>query len=166
VVNTASAAHRTSRAVDPSEMTGDADSYRRLRAYGASKGANILFAAEATRLWPDILSTSFHPGAVRSNFGSGGRFQAVTDRLLPFLSTSPENGADTLVWLATAPRSEITPGGYYVRRDLRRPGRWATDPDLATRLWHASAAAAGVADEAPAGHEGSDARRGPEAAHS
>jgi NAD(P)-dependent dehydrogenase (short-subunit alcohol dehydrogenase family) len=143
VVNTASAAHRTGR-VDPADLTGDAARYGMLRWYGASKAANILFAAEAARRWPDIASTAFHPGAVKSNFGAGGAAQAVVNTLMPFLGTTPEGGADTLVWLATTPTADIVPGGYYAKRQLRRPAASASDRLLAGRLWEASAKAVGL----------------------
>src|SRR4029453_10871788 len=70
VVNTASDAHRRS-GLDPADLVGDAARYSRWRAYGAGKEANILFAQEAARRWPDVLSVSFHPGVVRTNFGTG-----------------------------------------------------------------------------------------------
>jgi NAD(P)-dependent dehydrogenase (short-subunit alcohol dehydrogenase family) len=139
VVNTASDAHRMG-SPDPANLTG-AGRYRPWRAYGASKAANILFAAEAGRRWPDVLSTSFHPGVVRSRFGAG-TVATVFYKIAPFLVT-PEAGADTLVWLATADRSEITQGGYYGKRQLREPAPAATDPELAARLWEASAKAVG-----------------------
>ncbi|NJC63600.1 SDR family NAD(P)-dependent oxidoreductase [Planosporangium flavigriseum] len=141
VVNTASDAHRTGL-VDPDDLTGRADHYSRWEAYGASKGANILFAAEAGRRWPDILSTSYHPGVVRSRFGADSPVMAAFYKFAPFLTT-PEAGADTLVWLATAPEHEITQGGYYAKRRLRRPAAKLADPNLAARLWEASAKAVG-----------------------
>jgi NAD(P)-dependent dehydrogenase (short-subunit alcohol dehydrogenase family) len=141
VVNTASDAHRMG-VVDPDNLTGNAGRYNTWRAYGASKGANILFAAEAGRRWPDILSTSYHPGVVRSRFGAG-TIAAVFYKVAPFLTT-PAGGADTMLWLATAPAGEITQGGYYVKRQLRRLGGYAADPDLAARLWEASAKAVGL----------------------
>ncbi|MGC9667899.1 SDR family NAD(P)-dependent oxidoreductase [Planosporangium sp. 12N6] len=142
VVNTASDAHR-SGPPDPDDLVGRPDRYSAWRAYGASKAANILFAAEAARRWPDVLSTSYHPGVVRSRFGAGSTWLNLFYRAAPFLVT-PEAGADTLVWLATAPAEEITPGGYYAKRRLRRAVAGADDPRLAARLWEASAQAVGL----------------------
>jgi NAD(P)-dependent dehydrogenase (short-subunit alcohol dehydrogenase family) len=142
IVNTASDAHRKGT-VDPDDLTGRAGRYSKWDAYGASKAANILFAAEAGRRWPDVLSTSYHPGVVRSRFGADSPVMAAFYKMAPFLTT-PENGADTLVWLATAPAAEITQGGYYAKRQLRRPAAKAADPQLAARLWEASAKAVGL----------------------
>lgn len=139
VVNTASDAHRMG-ALDPDDLIGRADRYDRWAAYGASKSANILFAAEAGCRWPDVLSTSYHPGVVRTRFGSDSPLLAAFYRVAPFLTT-PEGGADTMIWLATAPAGDLTQGGYYAKRRLRRPAAKAADPELAARLWEASAKA-------------------------
>lgn len=141
VVNTASDAHRGGR-LDPDDLVRKDKRYSLWLAYGASKQANILFAAEAARRWPDVLSTSYHPGVVRSRFGAG-TVASVFYKVAPFLTT-PAEGADTLVWLATAPAGELTPGGYYYRRQLRKPAPQAANPALAARLWEASAKAVGV----------------------
>jgi NAD(P)-dependent dehydrogenase (short-subunit alcohol dehydrogenase family) len=140
VVNTASDAHKMGQA--GTDFVGDPQSFSRWRAYGTGKAANILFAREAARRWPDVLSTSFHPGVVRSNFGSG----AVTKffyRYMPFLTT-PQKAGELLVWLATAPAEQLTQGGYYVGRALRRPGGPAADDAEAARLWDASLNAVGL----------------------
>ncbi|NJC69360.1 SDR family NAD(P)-dependent oxidoreductase [Planosporangium thailandense] len=142
VVNTASDAHRRGL-VDPDDLVGGAGRYDRWSAYGASKGANILFAAEAGRRWPDVLSTSYHPGVVRTRFGSDSPLLAAFYRVAPFLTT-PEGGADTMVWLATAPAADIAQGGYYVKRRPRRPAPKVADPQFAARLWEASAKAVGL----------------------
>jgi daunorubicin C-13 ketoreductase len=142
VVNTASDAHRTG-VPDPDDLVGRGDRYSMWRAYGASKAANILFAAEAARRWPDVLSTSYHPGVVRSRFGAGSTWLNLFYKAAPFL-VSPEGGADTLVWLATAPAEEIIQGGYYAKRRPRRPMPAAADPQLAARLWEASTKALGL----------------------
>lgn len=141
IVNTASAAHRMS-ALDPDDLVGSPGGYNGWRAYGSSKAANILFAAEAARRWPDILSTSFHPGVVRSNFGSGPVVRGFY-RFMPLLTT-PEKAGDVLVWLATTPAEKLVPGGYYVGRTRREPTAAATDEELAARLWEASAKAVGL----------------------
>jgi daunorubicin C-13 ketoreductase len=141
VVCTASRAHAAA-GPDPDDLVGAPQGYRSFRAYGAAKSANILFAAEAARRWPDVTSVSFHPGVVRSNFGDG----AVTRlfyRFAPFLVT-PEKAGALLVWLATAPAAELTDGGYYVGRMPTDPAPHASDPAAAARLWDASAAAVGL----------------------
>ncbi|GIE76008.1 hypothetical protein Aph02nite_19580 [Actinoplanes philippinensis] len=138
VVNTASRAHLYGRP-DPDRPEGDPASYNRWRAYGAGKSANILFAAEAARRWPDVFSVSFHPGVVRTNFGAG-RTVRLFYRFAPFLVT-PEKAGELLVWLATAPEAELVNGGYYVGHSLTTPAAHARDPELAGRLWEASAEA-------------------------
>lgn len=140
VVNTASRAHVQGRP-DPDDLTGDKSRYNRWTAYGAGKAANILFAAEAARRWPDVTSVSFHPGVVRTNFGAG-RLTRFFYRYAPFLVT-PEKAGELLVWLATAPAEELENGGYYVGRTVTRPAPHARDPRLAAALWEASEKAAG-----------------------
>lgn len=142
IVVTSSAVHAAG-AVDPADLRGQRPGYRPMRAYASSKQANILFAAEAARRWPAILTTSYHPGVVRTRFGNESPIYAFFYRVAPLLRT-PEQGADTMVWLATAPADQITNGGYYQRRRLRQPARNAADPRLAAQLWTASLAAVGL----------------------
>jgi NAD(P)-dependent dehydrogenase (short-subunit alcohol dehydrogenase family) len=141
IVTTASDAHRRG-GVDPDDFVSRPEGYSRWRAYGASKAANVLFAAEAARRWPDILSVSFHPGVVRSNFGAGLATRLFF-RWAPGL-VPPEKAGALLVWLATVPSSELVDGGYYVGHKLQRPAPEAADPALAVRLWEASARAVGA----------------------
>ena len=141
VVNTASDAHRNSN-LDPDDLVSSPESYRAWRSYGASKAANILFAAEAARRWPEIFSVSFHPGVVRTNFGGPGLIRAFY-RLAPFL-VSPQQAGGLLVWLATAPESELVDGGYYVGQQVKRPTGLAADPQIAAKLWDASVKAVGL----------------------
>ena len=141
VVNTASRAHQQSN-LNPDDLTGSPGRYSSWTAYGAGKAANILFAAEAARRWPDVLSVSFHPGVVRTNFGSGTATRLFY-RYAPFLTT-PEKAGALLVWLATAPAAELTDGAYYVGHKVTRPSRNAADPAIAAKLWDTSAKAVGL----------------------
>jgi NAD(P)-dependent dehydrogenase (short-subunit alcohol dehydrogenase family) len=141
MVVTASGAHR-SGVLDPDDLNAPLRRYRPVQAYGTSKQANILFTAEAARRWPEIAAYSFHPGMVRTRFGNDSRLVALGMRLLPF--RSPEKGAETLVWLANQDPSRLRTGGYYTDRRPRRPLRKAADPQLAARLWTASAEAVGI----------------------
>jgi daunorubicin C-13 ketoreductase len=65
-------------------------------------------------------------------------------RFAPLLTT-PEGGADTMLWLAAAPPGELTDGGYYVKRRLREPAPPTGDAAFASRLWEISATATGLA---------------------
>ncbi len=141
IVNTASDAHRRSD-LDPDDLVSSPERFNTWRAYGASKAANILFAAEAARRWPDIFSVSFHPGVVRSNFGTGA-LTRLFYRVAPFL-VPPEKAGALLVWLATAPEAELVDGGYYVGHKVHQPDAGASDPAIASRLWEASAKAVGL----------------------
>jgi NAD(P)-dependent dehydrogenase (short-subunit alcohol dehydrogenase family) len=107
-------------------------------AYGASKQANILFTVEAARRWTalGVVATCFFPGLIRSRFGSGSPVFGLA-KLAPGLFRTVEQGADTLVWLATDPAA-LVPGGYFAwRRPFGATPR-AKDPDRARRLWDAS----------------------------
>ena len=143
VVNTASDAHRSGK-LDPEDLVGSPQGYSRWTTYGASKAANILFAAEAARRWPEIFSLSFHPGLVRTEFGRGaGAAARFFYRFAPFL-VSPEKAGGLLVWLATAPEAELTDGAYYQGHKAVRPGGNAGDPAVAAMLWDTSAKAVGL----------------------
>lgn len=140
IINTASGAHAIG-ALDPADLRG-ARRTGLWKSYGSAKQANILFAAEAARRWPDIMSASYHPGFVRSRFGAGIGI-SLASRITPFAKT-PEQGADTLVWLVATPAVQLTSGGYYEKRKLSQPTAKTADPQLAAQLWDASLNAVGL----------------------
>jgi NAD(P)-dependent dehydrogenase (short-subunit alcohol dehydrogenase family) len=139
VINTSSVTHALGSA-RPDRLDGNALGL--WRAYATSKRANVLFAAEAARRWPDILSASYSPGIVKSRFGS----MFALPQLMPltFAARTPEQGADTLLWLAATPTARLVNGGYYVRRTLRHAKWHADDAALAAALWDASLRAVGL----------------------
>jgi hypothetical protein len=51
---------------------------------------------------------------------------------------TPERGADTLGWLASAPEVEKVSGEYFTRRKIRTPSRLALDAEVARKLWQVS----------------------------
>jgi NAD(P)-dependent dehydrogenase (short-subunit alcohol dehydrogenase family) len=110
----------------------------RWTAYGAGKQANLLFTIEAARRWGPygIVPTCFFPGLIRSRFGR----QSPLFSLGKLVFRSPEQGADTLLWLADDPAAAV-PGGYFAwRRPFGATGR-SVDPARARQLWDSSLAA-------------------------
>lgn len=137
VINTSSGAHRMGR-LDMSDPENERD-YKPWRAYATAKLMNILHAAEINRRFRGVRAVSFHPGVVATGFArEGARFTRVLYEsfLRRLFMISPEQGADTLVWLATStPEREWTPGAFYIKRTLSRTSRQAADANLARELW-------------------------------
>jgi NAD(P)-dependent dehydrogenase (short-subunit alcohol dehydrogenase family) len=112
-------------------------------AYCSGKLANVLFAcALAKRLKNDgIVAHSFHPGTVASNFFSHtdadvqARYHNVQMEGL-----TPAQGADTLIWLATAAEPGASSGGYFYERAPRTPNPLVDDEAFIDRFWAVSEA--------------------------
>src|SRR5260370_710155 len=96
------------------------DNYSPGAAYCHAKLANVLFARGlAKRLAGDgIVAHAVHPGTVDSNFITHAeeRTQAYIRTLAPL---TPAQGADTLIWLATAGEPGKSSGGYFYQRKPR-----------------------------------------------
>ncbi|MFV8598360.1 SDR family NAD(P)-dependent oxidoreductase, partial [Ralstonia pseudosolanacearum] len=110
-------------------------------AYAASKLANILFTKELQRrlAGTTAVANCFEPGMVRTQFGGFGSDQGFLLNIVyalakPFTST-PEQGADSLVWLATSPEAVSLQGQYVSKRRPVTPQKQALDAKLAEDLW-------------------------------
>jgi retinol dehydrogenase-14 len=120
----------------------EGDPARGQAAYNRSKLANVLFTYELARRLEGTRVTVNRaaPGVTRTNFGrddSGPVMRLLTPLGRPFMR-SPEQGADTPVWLASSPEVEGVTGGYYLRRRARRSSRRSYDTELTRRLWRVS----------------------------
>jgi NAD(P)-dependent dehydrogenase (short-subunit alcohol dehydrogenase family) len=118
-----------------------------MRVYGQSKLANVLFTRELARrlAGSGVTATCLHPGAVGTRLGhnTGWWSKVLTRALRPFFRT-PAQGADTAVYLASAPGLEGESGSYFVNRKAKRPSQAAEDQALAARLWDVSARMTGL----------------------
>lgn len=108
-------------------------------AYCTGKLANVLHArALADRLAPDgIAAHAVHPGAVDSNFFSYAPAD-TQERTKDLEKFTEEEGADTLIWLATSDEGGASSGGYWHRREPRTPNAVADDPVVVARFWSES----------------------------
>ena len=123
---------------------GDLQSERRYRAfqvYGMTKLANILFTYElAERLeGTGVVANCLHPGSVNTNFANNNRslgtllFRAFK----PFMRT-PEQGADTVVYLAVSPETGEMTGRYLTDRKVISSYEEPHDVLAQKRLWEVS----------------------------
>lgn len=142
VINTSSLAHRSGR-IDLADLQLERR-WSPWRAYGNAKLANVLFTRGLHRnhVLDGVHTAAFHPGAVATRFGAGGGASAWVfgNKLSRRVLSTPEQGADTLVWLAqrTPPRDWV-PGGYYAGRKPRTVNRQALDTGLVDAFWSRSA---------------------------
>lgn len=147
VVNLTSTAFRRGR-ID----FGDLQAARRfdgMQAYSNSKLAVVVFTYELARrlAGSGVTANCVHPGVVRTNIGHGERFslgwRVLSAVSRPFMRT-PEEGARTTVWAATAAELEHISGRFFANQREARTSEASYDPALARRLWEASAALVGL----------------------
>lgn len=117
-------------------------------AYNASKLANVIFAFELARRLEGtgVTSTVLHPGVVRTSFGAEDQtrlFAVLSHLVRPFMKT-PARGAETSIYLASAPDVDGVSGAYFANRKAKRANKLAYDPTTAARLWQVSAELADI----------------------
>ncbi len=148
IVVVSSEAHRNST-VNFDDLQSEHD-YDRLRAYGQSKLANLLFTyALARRLQGTrITVNALHPGAVATNIGSNVNWLKTRLRnLLVRSMLSPEEGAKTITFLATSPSVEGITGKYFYQCREIRSSEISYVEANAEQLWHRSEALVGFRPE-------------------
>jgi NAD(P)-dependent dehydrogenase (short-subunit alcohol dehydrogenase family) len=145
IVTVASQAHR-GVSIDLGALAGRED-WSPLKAYGRSKLCNILFTrALARRLQgSSVVVACLHPGIVATAIGDrAGSVAGFGWRLIkPFLTT-PENGAETTLFLATVADPTPFDGAYVIGHRAVQPDRSALDDDLGEKLWRESARLVGL----------------------
>ena len=123
--------------------------YDGMGAYAQSKLANQLFTvAFARRLANTGVSVhAMHPGFVATEFGGdAGWLTPLVRWMQRVFARTPEQGADTLTYLAADPAALASTGGYWIDRQQRPMAPIAREGDAAERLWALSEAQAGLTD--------------------
>jgi NAD(P)-dependent dehydrogenase (short-subunit alcohol dehydrogenase family) len=154
VVVVGSLAHRRAD-IDFDDLQAER-SYRRIKAYGQSKLANLLFMRELQRRsdaggW-GLTSIGAHPGFARTEAilrPDDGLAKRGFTKLMSGLVPTAESAARPIVHAATATSTEVTPAGYYGpsgpgemggRVGPAKLAARAQDPALAARVWDVSEA--------------------------
>jgi retinol dehydrogenase-12 len=138
VVNVASQAHRGAKGIDLAALRQPARSRTGIAEYGVSKLANVLFTRELARRWAGCGVTAYalHPGVVATDIWR--RLPGPLRWILTRFMISPEEGARTTIFCATAPELAGVSGRYYDRSRESTPSAVAQDDALAARLWDES----------------------------
>ena len=99
--------------------------------YGETKLANILFTAELARRLEGtgVTANCFHPGFVSTGFNrNNGGLMRLAMYAARLFARRPEQGAETLVWLADSTDVAGISGGYFVDKRQVTPAAAARDP--------------------------------------
>jgi NAD(P)-dependent dehydrogenase (short-subunit alcohol dehydrogenase family) len=138
IVNVASGAHYGAAGIDFEAVRKPTRTITGMREYSVSKLANVLHAQELARRLEDtgVATYSLHPGVIASDIWRRVPWpaRAVMKRRMD----TPEHGARTSLYCATAPELANQSGLYYDGCAPRQPGR-AVTASLAGELWRRSA---------------------------
>jgi NAD(P)-dependent dehydrogenase (short-subunit alcohol dehydrogenase family) len=144
VIQTSSFAARMTGKIEMDDLEHDRD-FNANVAYGTVKLENILFTKELHRRYHDqgISSAAFHPGVVATGFAAESHSwlrHMYTNPIGRLFMTSPEKGADQMVWLAEGRPGEGWESGTYYekRKPARHTNPQALDDGLAEWLWERS----------------------------
>jgi NAD(P)-dependent dehydrogenase (short-subunit alcohol dehydrogenase family) len=138
IINVSSGAHhRAEQGVE--ELRVGRYRYRATDAYARSKLANVLFSRELARRLEGTGVTAFalHPGVVATRIAQDGdtRIAGYLWRVAKPFQLSPDEGAQTSVFVATEPGLDLHSGGYFSEARLAPVSEAAQDAAAARRLW-------------------------------
>ncbi len=137
IVNVSSEAHRHAT-MGWDDLQFERRRYRAMKAYGQSKLANLLFTYELARRLEGtgVTANALHPGVIATGFGQtyGGAMSVLVKIARPFLLT-PEQGAQTTIYLASSPEVAGVTGKYFVRCKPARSNGVSYDVQAQRKLW-------------------------------
>lgn len=116
--------------------------YNGMNAYSQSKLANILFTYELARKLgkSEVTVNTMHPGLVATNLGANMNGQdGKSWRSFIQTGISPEEGAQTILYLATSPKVENITGKYFENKKAIPSSKESYDIEVAKKLWKLSA---------------------------
>jgi NAD(P)-dependent dehydrogenase (short-subunit alcohol dehydrogenase family) len=120
-----------------------------MNTYGDSKLANLMFTYELARRLEggSVTANALHPGFVATGFGSNtkGLMKFVIRLVKPFM-LKPEQGADTMIYLASSPQVAGVSGKYWYKRKAILSSSASYDEAAQKRLWAVSEQMTGLAE--------------------
>jgi len=146
IVSTASGAHR--RAVLDFDDLQSRKNYSGFQVYSRSKLCNILFTRELARriAGSGVTANCLHPGFVATRFGdqSGGLLAIGVWAAKRLTAISQEEGAKTIIYLASSPNAAAVSGEYFYECKIDMPSPAARNAADAKKLWDKSVEISGV----------------------
>jgi NAD(P)-dependent dehydrogenase (short-subunit alcohol dehydrogenase family) len=145
IVNVSSDIHRSAR-IDLEDLELKRR-YSGQRAYGQAKLALVLFTYELARrlAGTQVTVNALHPGFVATGIGQeGGGIVKLFAPLMKLIASSPKEGAQTSVYLASSPEVAGVTGQYFKKEQAVPSGPPSYQEDTARRLWEIASRMTGV----------------------
>lgn len=145
IVSTSSDAHRRAK-LDFGDLQLE-KGYSAGGMYGRTKLMNILFTRELSRrlAGSGVAANCLHPGFVATRFGdASGGLMSLGLRVAKKFALTPEEGANTIIYLASSPEVEGVSGEYFHKCKQVLPTAEARSDADARRLWNISVELSGV----------------------
>lgn len=124
------------------------ESYHGLKAYGQSKLANLMFTYELHRTKKDghVSVYCVQPGLVKTDIGvkHTNAFHSFMWKLRRLGGVTPEEAAQTAIYLATAPEAGGRSGLYWDRSKPKPSSERSQNTEEASRLWKISEKLCGI----------------------
>ncbi|KAL8643531.1 MAG: hypothetical protein Q9226_008303 [Calogaya cf. arnoldii] len=107
--------------------------------YGQSKLANVIYASELARRYPNITAISVHPGVIFTDLWSVQ--WSLLNRAFVYVATlgqaiSVHDGARTPCWAMTTSKANLSNGAFYEKVGvIGSPSKDSSDKNLGEKLW-------------------------------
>lgn len=146
IINISSAAHKFVDDIPVEKIMNNGD-FGLFKNYGLSKLANLLFTYELSdRLADDgITVNAMHPGFVNSElYRDFWILTPVIKFSARLFGKSPQEGAQTILYLASSPKLAEISGEYFVDMKIEESSPTSHDKNLAQHLWTFSESLTGL----------------------
>ncbi|KUJ08974.1 NAD(P)-binding protein [Mollisia scopiformis] len=129
--------HSHSTGIEFETLKSEQEHINIITKYCQSKLANLLYAQEMAKRYPQFTAVSLHPGEVKTELftpDAGLLMRVIKTIYMPLVGVSVEEGAENSLWAATA--KGVVTGEYYFPIGKAGTGTgFAKDDKLAKKLW-------------------------------
>jgi len=140
IINVSSSLHKMGK-LDFGDIPFE-NGYTRSKAYQRTKLANIAFTYELARRLSNqqVTVNAMNPGLVATNVGNaaGGFTARIKDIVDKIGGITPEEGARTIIYLASSPQVAGVSGKYFVKEKSVPSSKISYDLEFCRKLWEIS----------------------------
>ncbi len=148
VVNVSSFAHSWINKINFEDLQGK-QKFPPMQIYAQSKLAILMFSYELARrlTGTGVTVNALDPGLVSTNLGHDviGSLRVARWVFMNVLAISPQEGAQTSIYLASSPEVEGVTGKYFSKQRPKRSSKASYDRETWQRLWKVSEELTGLA---------------------